>query len=85
MKPEPVMVRAIVTAWAIDPSVPVIVTLLVPAAVPFCTKKLTVAVPLVFTEDGLKFACTPVGKLLALKATLPVSPPTYVIVNVLLP
>jgi hypothetical protein len=79
----PGMVTAIVTEWVIEPSVPVIVTFVVPAGVPVCAKKLTETVPLVLTDEGLKLACTPVGRPLALTATLPVSPPTYPIVIVL--
>jgi hypothetical protein len=77
------MVTAMVVEWLIDPSVPVIVTLVVPAAVPVWAKKLTETVPLLLTDEGLKFACTPEGKPLALTATLPVSPPTYPMVMVL--
>ena len=70
------------TEFAIEPSTPLIVMLLVLAGVPFCTKKLTVAVPLLFSEDGLKLTLTPDGTLLALSATLPVRPPTNVTVRV---
>jgi len=73
---DPGMVTAIVTACVIEPSAPVMVTLVVPAAVPVCAKKLTDMVPLVLTDEGLKLACTPDGRPLALTATLPVSPPT---------
>jgi hypothetical protein len=72
----PGIVSAIVTEWLIVPLTPVIVTLLVAGAVPDCTKKLTLTVPLVFTEEGEKLALTPAGRLLALTDTLPVSPPT---------
>jgi len=57
--------------------------LVVAAGVPVCAKKLTEMVPLALTEDGLKFACTPDGRPLALTATLPVSPPTNAMVIVL--
>jgi len=84
VKPDdPGIVTAMVVEWLIDPSVPVMVTFVVPAAVPVCAKKLTETVPLLLTEEGLKFACTPEGKLLALTDTLPVSPPTYPMVIVL--
>jgi hypothetical protein len=72
----PGTVTATVTEWLIVPSVPVMVTLLVPAGVPDWTKKLTLTVPVPLTELGEKLACTPEGRLLALSATLPVSPPT---------
>jgi hypothetical protein len=72
----PGIVSAIVTEWLIVPLTPVIVTLLVPGGVPDCTKKLTLTVPLVLTEEGEKLALTPAGRLLALTDTLPVSPPT---------
>ena len=70
------MVTAIGTECVTEPSVPTMLTFVVPGAVPVCAKKLTDAVPLEFTEDGLKLACTPDGRLVALSATLPVSPPT---------
>lgn len=72
----PGMVSATVTEWLIVPSVPVMVTLLVPAGVPDCTKKLTLTVPELLTEFGEKLALTPEGTLLALSDTLPVNPPT---------
>lgn len=72
----PGMVSAMVTEWLIVPSVPVRVTVLVPAAVPDWTKKLTLTVPVALTEFGEKLAWTPEGRLLALSDTLPVSPPT---------
>lgn len=72
----PGMVSAIVTECVIVPSVPVIVTLLLPADVPDWTKKLTLIVPEALTELGEKLAWTPEGRLLALSDTLPVSPPT---------
>ena len=72
----PGMVSAMVTEWVTVPSVPVMVTLLVPAAVPDWTKKLTLTVPEALTEFGEKLAWTPEGKLLALSDTLPVRPPT---------
>jgi len=83
--PVPI-VRVIVAARVIVPLVAVMVTLLVLEAVPFCTKKATDAVPPgQFTDDGLKFACAPEGRLPALSETLPVSPPTQVMVRVLVP
>ena len=57
--------------------------MVVPAVVPVCAKKLTEIVPLVLTDEGLKFACTPEGRPLALTETLPVRPPTYPMVRVL--
>lgn len=44
------------------PLVPTMLMVFVLSAVPFCTKKLTVAGPPgQFTDDGLKFTCTPDG------------------------
>lgn len=79
---EPV-VSAIVALCVIAPSVPVIEIFVVPAGVLACAKKLTTLVPLALSEDGEKLALTPVGNPLALRDTLPVSPPTNVIVIVL--
>jgi hypothetical protein len=52
----PGMVSAMVMAWLIAPSAPVMVTLLVPACVPDWTKKLTLTVPVALTELGEKLA-----------------------------
>jgi len=53
----------------------------VPPGVPVWALKLTVTVPLPFTDEGLKFACTPAGSPLAERETLPVKPPTEVMVT----
>lgn len=72
----PGIVIAMVAECVIAPSVPLIETFVVPAGVPVCAKKLTVTVPVLLTEDGLKLALTPFGTLLADTETLPVRPPT---------
>lgn len=55
----------------------------VPAGVLVCALKFTTLVPLALREEGAKLALTPDGKALALSDTLPVSPPTKVMVIVL--
>ena len=55
---------------------------MVPAGVLVCEKKLTVAVPLEFNDEGAKLAETPEGRPVALSDTLPVNPPTKVTVIV---
>lgn len=76
------VVSARVAEWVIEPSVPTIEMLVVPAGVLVCEVKLTVDVPLEFSDDGLKLALTPEGRFAALSETLPVNPPTKVTVTV---
>ena len=64
-----------------EPLVPVTVTVAVPVAAVAEAVKVSVLVPVV--EDGLKLAATPLGRPLALKATLPVKPLPGVTVTVL--
>jgi len=62
---------------------PLIDTEYVPLGVLVWPLKFTTMLPPgAFTDDGAKFALTPVGRLLALTETLPVRPPTKVTVMV---
>jgi hypothetical protein len=70
----PGIVNARVALCERDPLTPFRLIFVVPAGVPVCALKLTVIVPLPFTEDGLKLAWTPAGSPLAESETLPVKP-----------
>ena len=70
----PVTVRAMVALWVSEPLVPTIEMLVVPEGVLVCALKLMTMLPLPFTEDGLKLACTPAGRPLAEIETVPVKP-----------
>ena len=76
-------VRAMVVVWLSEPLVPVMVTVADPVVA--VLEALSVSVLLLVVEDGLKLAVTPLGKPLALSATLPVNPPLAVTVTVLVP
>ena len=65
------------------PLAPVTVTLAVPVAAVLEAVKVRVLVPVV--DAGLKFAVTPAGVPVALRATLPVNPPKGATLTVLLP
>ena len=65
------------------PLVPVTVTFVVPEAAVLDAVKVKVLVPVV--DAGLKLAVTPVGRPLAARATLPLKPPSGLIVTVLFP
>ena len=65
------------------PLVPTICTGYDPAGVLDCALKFpTMVPPGAFTEEGAKLACMPEGRPLALMDTLPVSPPTKLMVKV---
>ena len=70
----PVTVKAMVALCTSVPLVPVIRMFVVPTGVLVCPLKFTTMVPLPFTDDGLKFALTPCGKLPAEIDTVPVKP-----------
>ncbi len=70
----PVTVNAMVALCTSAPLVPVIRMFVVPTGVLVCPLKFTTMVPLPLTDDGLKFALTPCGKLPADMDTLPVKP-----------
>jgi hypothetical protein len=63
-----------VALCVIFPLVPTIEMFVVPAGVLVCPLKFTVMVPLPLTEDGLKLALTPAGRLAAEIDTVPVKP-----------
>ena len=65
------------------PDLPVIVTVAVPTAAEALAVSVNVLV--VVVGVGLKAAVTPIGKPDAVKATLPLKPPTSVTVTVLVP
>lgn len=79
----PLTVRVIVVVWVIVPEVPVMVTVLVPAAAVLLATNVTVLVEVVGFVP--KLAVTPAGRPDADKLTLPVKPPEFVTVIVLLP
>lgn len=72
----PGMVRAMVAECVTEPSTPLIEMFVVPGGVLVCALKFTTLVPLALSEEGAKLALTPEGRLLALRDTLPVRPPT---------
>jgi len=72
-------VRVTVVECCSVPLVPVTVTLAGPVIAVLDAAKVTVLVPVV--DAGLKAAVTPVGKPLALNATLPLKPPAGVTVK----
>src|SRR6202451_1539253 len=80
---DPGIVRAIVAEWVVEPSTPLIEMFVVPGGVLVCALKFTTLVPLALSDDGAKLALTPDGRVLALRDTLPVRPPTKVMVIVL--
>ena len=82
VKPDVPVMSVRVAECVTEPSVPTIEILVLPAGVLVCDVKFTVAVPLAFSEDGLKLAVTPEGRFVALNETLPVNPPTKVTVMV---
>jgi hypothetical protein len=73
---EPGTVRVMVAECVIDPSTPLIEIFVVPGGVLVCALKFTTLVPLALSDEGAKLALTPDGRLLALRDTLPVRPPT---------
>jgi len=73
---EPGIVRAMVAECVTDPSTPLIEIFVVPGGVLVCALKFTTLVPVALSDDGAKLALTPDGRLLALRDTLPVRPPT---------
>jgi hypothetical protein len=77
-------VKATDVVWVREPLVPVIVTVAAPkVAVLEAVRVSVLLVPV--TDAGLKLAVTPLGKPLAVMATVPVNPPVRVIVMVLVP
>ena len=71
---DPVTVRAMVALWVRLPLVPTIEMLVVPAGVLVWALKFTTMAPLPLTEEGLKLALTPAGRLAAEIDTVPVKP-----------
>src|SRR5262245_46105934 len=82
--PPPVTVRAIVVVRVSPPPVPVMVTFAAPRVAALDAASVN-ALLFPVAEAGLKLAVTPLGKPLALSATLLVKPPARVIVIVLAP
>jgi len=74
--------------WLVAPLVPVMVIVSVPVAVAAVVEMLSVEVPEVLTEAGLKVALTPAGKLPVPRETVPLkllSAPTVTVYVVPLP
>ncbi len=78
----PVTVKAMVALCVNEPLVPTMEMFVVPDGVLVCPLKLMVTVPLPFTEDGLKLALTPAGRLVADTETVPVKPNSEAMVTV---
>jgi len=69
-----VTVKAIVALWVMLPLVPTMEILVVPAGVLVWPLKFTTMLPLPLTDEGLKLALTPAGRLAAEIDTVPVNP-----------
>jgi len=81
--PLALTVSAIVVVWLSDPLVPVTVTVAVPVVAVLLAVNVRTLVLVV--DVGLKAAVTPLGRPLAVSATLPVKPPEGVTVIVDVP
>src|SRR5262245_56055089 len=77
-------VRLIGVVRVRPPPVPVTVIVAAPSAAALDAERVSTPLPPV-VDAGLKFANTPLGNPLALKATLPVKPPVLVMAIVLVP
>lgn len=78
----PVTVKAMVALWVNEPLVPTMEMFVVPDGVLVCPLKLMVTMPLPLTEEGLKLALTPAGRLAADTETVPVKPNREAMVTV---
>jgi hypothetical protein len=81
VKPDPTTVRAMVVVAVVLPEVPVMVTVTGPPTVAVLLAVNVSTLELV-DDAGLNVAVTPLGRPVAVKVTLPVNPPTSVIVMV---